>query len=332
MISIIVPCRITVIVPCRITVIVPCRNERLYIDAFLDGLLAQKTDGLDWEAWIADGMSSDGTRDRVIGQSNRDARVHMVDNPGRSAASGLNAALGKSRGEIVIRMDVHTAYADDYIARCVETLERTGADNVGGPWRARGDSYTQRAIAAGFQSPFCAGGARSHDPAYEGPVDSVYLGCWRRPTLDRIGWFDTALERNQDDEWNLRLVRAGGRIWQNPRIRSWYNVRPSLQALARQYFDYGFWKVAVIRKHGQVASWRHLVPGLFLLLNVALLAWMPRVAAEVDAPYVAMSLFFSARAAQRSGWTLLPMLPLVFAVYHFAYGLGFLWGCARTII
>ena len=315
-----------------ISVIVPCWNERAHIDVFLDGLLAQRTEGLDWEVWIADGMSSDGTRDRVLEQTRRDSRIHMVDNPGHSAASGLNASLEVARGEIVIRMDVHTSYADDYIARCVETLESTGADNIGGPWRACGTSYTQRAIAAAFQSPFCAGGARSHDPAYEGPVDSVYLGCWRRETIDRIGWFDTALGRNQDDEWNLRLTLAGGRIWQDPRIRSWYNVRPSLCALAKQYFGYGFWKVAVIRKHGQVVSWRHLVPGLFLLLNVALLAWMPRAAVVIDAHYVAISLFFSFGAAQQSGWALLPMLPLVFAVYHFAYGLGFLWGCARTVV
>ncbi len=315
-----------------ISVIVPCRNERAFIDVFLDGLLAQKTGGLDWEAWIADGMSGDGTRERVLEQTRRDSRIRLVDNPGHNAASGLNAALEKARGEIVIRMDVHTFYADDYIARCVETLERTGADNVGGPWRAHGVGYMPRAIAAAFQSPFCAGGARSHDPAYEGPVDSVYLGCWRRETLDRIGWFDTALGRNQDDEWNLRLTLAGGTVWQDPHIRSWYNVRPSLSALAKQYFGYGFWKVAVIRKHGQVVSWRHLAPGLFLLLNVGLLAWMPRAAAVIDAPYVVMSLFFSIRAARRSSWTLLPALPLVFAVYHFAYGIGFLWACARTIV
>src|SRR4051812_49428270 len=112
-----------------VTVIVPCRNERAHIETFLDGLLAQKTDGLEWEAWIADGMSSDGTRDRVLEYTQRDSRIHLIDNPGCSAASGLNAALGQARGEIVIRMDVHTAYAEDYIAQCVETLERTGADN-----------------------------------------------------------------------------------------------------------------------------------------------------------------------------------------------------------
>jgi succinoglycan biosynthesis protein ExoA len=315
-----------------VSVIVPCRNERRYIDAFLDGLLAQETSGLSWEAWIADGMSGDGTRDCVLEYAARDSRIHLIENPGRSAASGLNAALGQSDGGIVIRMDVHTVYAEDYIAQCVETLERSGADNVGGPWQARGSSYTERAIAAAFQSRFSAGGARSHDPGYEGLVDSVYLGCWRRETLNRIGWFDTTLERNQDDEWNLRLIRAGGRVWQSPRIRSWYSVRPSLRALARQYFDYGFWKVAVIRKHRGIASWRHLAPGIALLLNVGLIAWAPRAAMILDIPYVAMSLIFSIATAHRFGWTLLPMLPVVFAIYHVAYGIGFLWGCARMIV
>ena len=141
-----------------------------------------------------------------------------------------------------------------------------------------------------------------------------------------------SLERNQDDEWNLRLQRAGGRVWQDPGIRSWYSVRPSLSALARQYFYYGLWKVAVIRKHGKPASWRHLAPGLFLLLNVALLLWRPWMALMVFAPYVVMSLGFSVAAASRSDWLLLPMLPLVFAVYHFSYGIGFLWGCVRAIV
>jgi glycosyltransferase involved in cell wall biosynthesis len=311
----------------KVSVIVPCRNERRYIDAFLAGLIAQKTDGLEWDAWIADGMSEDGTRERV---RDRDPRIHLIDNPGCTAASGLNIVLAQSSGEIVIRMDVHTVYAEDYLAQCIAVLEQTGADNVGGPWIARGDTYVSRAIAAAFQSRFSAGGARSHDPEYEGEVDSVYLGCWRRSTFDRIGPFDERLTRNQDDEWNLRLIRAGGRVWQSRRIRSWYSVRPSLRALAKQYFDYGFWKVAVIRKHGKPASWRHLAPGLFLLLNVVLAVAMPRALLLIDLPYVVLSLFFSAAAAAKSGWELLPILPVVFSVYHFAYGTGFLWGLMRT--
>src|SRR5262249_25260654 len=132
-------------------------------------------------------------------------------------------------------------------------------------WVARGDRYVSRAIAAAFRSPFSAGGANSHDPRHEGPVDSVYLGCWRRDVFSRVGLFDEELVRNQDDEWNLRLIRSGGTIWQSPRIRSWYRPRASLAALFQQYRQYGYWKVRVIQKHRRPASPRHLVPVLFLL-------------------------------------------------------------------
>jgi len=315
----------------RVSVIVPCRNERTSIGAFLENLAAQNTGDLEWDAWIADGESTDGTRLQIEEFARRDPRIHLISNPKRSAAAGLNQGLARSSGEIVIRMDVHTRYADDYIAQSITALERNGADNAGGPWRASGGSYIQRAIAAAFQSRFCAGGAKSHDVNWAGFVDTVYLGCWRRDTFTRIGGFDESLERNQDDEWNLRLTLAGGTIWQDPRIRSWYTVRPSLRALWKQYFDYGFWKVAVIRKHRRPASWRHLAPGLFLLANVVLLPLKPVLAAALDAPYLAASLVFSLAAAARSGWTLLPALPPVFAVYHFAYGLGFLRGCLKAI-
>ena len=227
-------------------------------------------------------------------------------------------------------MDVHTFYAEDYIARCVETLEQTGADNVGGPWVACGTSYLQRAIAAAFQSRFCAGGAKSHNPAYEGQVDSVYLGCWRRETLDRIGWFDSTLERNQDDEWNLRLIRAGGRIWQSARIRSWYQVRPSLRTLARQYFDYGFWKVAVIRKHRRPASWRHFAPAMFLLLNIALLPWLPALAAAFDLLYLVLSFLSAWQPRGEAGgyYYLCCQSSSLFII--FPTGLGFLRACLKT--
>jgi glycosyltransferase involved in cell wall biosynthesis len=315
----------------KVSVIVPCRNERAYIGAFLENLAAQKTGDLDWDAWIADGESTDGTRQQIEEFARRDSRIHLIANPAGRAAAGLNQALAHSSGEIVIRMDVHTRYAEDYIAQSVAALERSGAENAGGPWRAAGGSYIQRAIAAAFQSRFCAGGAKSHDVDWEGFVDTVYLGCWRRETFARIGGFDESLERNQDDEWNLRLTLAGGKVWQDPHIRSWYTVRPSLRALWKQYFDYGFWKVAVIRKHGRPASWRHLAPGLFLLANVVLFPLKPVIAVSMDAPYIAATIAFSVAAAARSGWTLVPVLPPVFAVYHFAYGLGFLWGCIRAI-
>jgi succinoglycan biosynthesis protein ExoA len=329
-----------------VSIIVPCRNEAKSIHAFLRSLLNQEPGTFRWEALIADGMSNDGTREVLRQYSEKHQQIRIVDNPGLIASTGLNACIRAAHGEILVRMDVHTEYKSDYVLRCVEVLQRTNAANVGGACIAVQSGRVGRAIAAAFHSPFAVGGARWHQPDYEGPVDTVHLGCWRREVLEQAGGFDETLVRNQDDELNLRLTRAGGKIWQSPEIVSWYHPRSSLSALFRQYFQYGFWKVAVIRKHRQPASWRHLVPGAFVLANfavfflilLALLAgWQPlrnlAVAGIVmDAAYAAAVLAASFGAARKSGWSLFPALPSVFVTFHIAYGLGFLSGIFYFLI
>lgn len=326
--------------PVDISIVVACRNEKGAIKAFLDSLLLQETGDLTWEAWIADGWSDDGTREILSEYTARHPNVFVIDNRAKIVSTGLNAAIRESRGEIILRMDAHTRYAPDYCRRCVEALLATGADNVGGPARTVADGVINRAIAAAYHSRFSTGGARFHDPTYEGWVDTVPYGCWRRSTLLKIGLFDETLVRNQDDELNLRILRAGGKIWQDPKIESWYSPRACFSTLFHQYFQYGFWKVAVIRKHG-AGSWRHLVPSSFVLGNIGLA--LAVVAAAVGgwssvvslttitwlvelALYAAASLVGAALAARRSGWDTLPYLPLAFATFHFSYGLGFLVG------
>jgi len=329
----------------KISVLVPCRNERGSIRKFLDSLQIQDIEP-DWqlEILVADGLSDDGTREALRQFSEGTRTVRIIDNPGRIVSTGLNAAIGAATGEIIIRMDVHTTYARDYIRQCVRALRESSADNVGGPWVAEGRGLVGKAIAAAFRSPFCSGGGKAHDPNYEGEVDTVYLGCWDRSVFDRVGLFDAGLVRNQDDEFNFRLRRAGGRIWQSPRIKSSYTPRGSIAALFRQYAQYGFWKVAVIRKHRALASWRHAVPGLFvgaILTSPALIAaatafGLPTVATAIGAAAVAgLSVYFLACVAAtlpfaRSLEPLsLAILPGVIVVYHVAYGLGFLCGILK---
>lgn len=324
--------------------IVACRNEARHIREFLDSLLEQDMDGMSSEVIIADGMSDDGTRAVLDMYAAQHPGFRVVSNPGRIVSTGLNAAIRQARGVYVVRMDAHTRYARDYCLRCVEVLELTGADNVGGPARTQACSRRARAIAAAYHSPFSTGGARFHRPDFEGWVDTVPYGCWRKRTLEQLGLFDEGLVRNQDDELNLRLLRAGGRIWQDPTIVSWYSPRSNVSDLFRQYLQYGFWKVAVIRKHRAPASWRHLVPATFVLANLLLAAAVALtglvgarhslvvsavLCAAMATTYSAALLIASLAAARRAGWATLPHLPLIFAAYHFSYGLGFLAGILR---
>ena len=292
-----------------------------------------------WEAIIADGMSDDGTREILREYGASHPQLRTIDNPRRVVSPGLNAAIRAARGEIIIRMDAHTSYAPDYCRRSVAELERTGADNVGGPARTRSQGTRARAFAAAYHSPFSTG-ARFHDETYEGWIDTVPYGCWRKVTLERLGLFDETLVRNQDDELNLRLIRSGGKIWQSPDIMSWYSPRATLSALFLQYFQYGFWKAAVVRKHRIPGSWRHFAPVVFVLAHILLfVACIVTAAADKSEfavagllwlslvlTYAAANLLASVAAARKSGWATLPYLPAVFTVYHFSWGLGFLAG------
>jgi glycosyltransferase involved in cell wall biosynthesis len=314
------------------SLIVPCRNEKDYIEPCIRSLLAQDLPAGSFEIIVADGLSNDGTRDILARLVAEYACLRLVDNPGRIVSTGLNTAICAARSKIIVRIDVHTQYAPDYVSQCLAVLQETGADNVGGPGVAQGTGYIGCAVAAAFQSPFAVGGARWHNPHYTGPVDTVHLGCWPRDVFDRIGFFDEELVRNQDDEFNLRLSRAGGLIWQSPRIKSWYHPRASLGSLWRQYAQYGYWKVRVIQKHCLPASVRHLVPAAFVLtmLTLPIVAlfwpWVLWIWSALGILYSVGNLAASVAAARRSNWTLFPVLPAVFACYHFGYGYGFLRG------
>jgi glycosyltransferase involved in cell wall biosynthesis len=369
-----------------ISIIIPCRNEREHIETCLASTLAQLEPEGGFEVIIADGMSDDGTREILQGLGDgrwtmkvgaptltvggrrsevccrpSDLRspasrpdvvsgsvLRVIDNPGRIVSKGLNAAIRAARGAIIIRLDAHTKYAPDYICRCVEVLQQTRADNVGGPARTQADNLVQKAVAVAYHSPFSVGGARFHDVEYEGWVDTVTYGCWRKETFEKFGNFDEELVRNQDDEHNLRIIRGGGKIYQSPKIRSWYRPRSSLRSLFNQYLQYGYWKVRVIQKHRIPASWRHLVPGTFVLglgllfllsaFSVLLSRLLSGQWSVVSGQWSAVSLLALLAAyalalitaslitAGQAGWRLFPVLPAVFACYHFGYGIGFLRG------
>lgn len=326
--------------PRQVSVIAPCRNEAAHVEAFCDAVAAQRLpEGVSLEVLIADGASDDGSRDLLAARAACDARFVLVDNPGRIVSTGLNACIARAQGEVIVRMDLHTTYACDYIEQCLDALARSGAANVGGPWRAEGEGSTQRAVAAAFQSRWVAGGARSRDLGYEGPVDTVYLGAWPREVFARHGGFDESLVRNQDDEHNLRLVAAGERIWQSPRIRSTYRPRARLGQLFTQQRQYGYWKPFVMRKHRRAGSWRPFAPAalvggvVVLALASAAAPWLPLLVG--GALHLALGLLIGsyalyliaatasiARSLPKPRGAVVGDLPAVIATMQIGYGLG----------
>ena len=319
----------------RVSVVMPVRNEEAFLERSLAAIVEQDYPADRLEIIVADGRSDDGTRRVVESFRDRHAGLRLIDNPQKIAAAGLNQAIRAARSEIIVRIDGHTIVAPDYVRQCVAALRRTGADNAGGRMTAVGEGPVGRAVALATSSRFGVGGAAFHYLGREAWVDTVYLGAWPRRVFDRIGLFDESMTRNQDDELNYRLRAHGGRILLSPAIRSRYHNRSTLRSLARQYFQYGLWKVRVLQKHPRQMRPRQLVPALFVaaLLASTLAALLVPAAwwllLAVAGAYGALNLLSSLWTALRSGPRHLPLLPAVFAILHLAYGAGFLAGLVR---
>jgi succinoglycan biosynthesis protein ExoA len=318
-----------------VSVIVPIRNEARSIAACLEALGAQDYPRERVEILVVDGASDDGTPDAVAACAARDGRIRLLDNPGRFAAQAMNVGIAAARGEIVARVDGHAIVPPDFLSRTVDALRRRpDVECVSGALDTRGRTPAGRAIAAVMSSTAGVGPARFRTgAACECLVDTVAFPVYRRTTLDRLGRFDEELVRNQDDELNLRLTRSGGRILLLPDLTIVYFCQSTLRGLWRQYFQYGFWKVRVIQKHGAPASWRHLVPGtlvaaLVLAPLVALVPVLRPLAAAFVGSYAAFVALSTAALARRHGVALAPRIAAALVTVHLAYGSGFWKGLA----
>ncbi len=319
-----------------VSAVVPCRNERDHIAACLVSILANDYPPARCEVVVVDGMSDDGTRERILEVAAAHSRVRLVDNPARVTPAALNLGIAETRGAIVLRMDAHVRYPADYIGLLVEALETTGAENVGGVLRTLpgGPGPMAEAIALGMTHPFGVGNARFRTgvstPAW---VDTVPFGCFRRALFERLGGFDVELVRNQDDEMNGRIIRSGGRILLLPNVVVDYFARPSLHQLARMYYQYGYYKPLVVRKLGGVPTVRQLVPAGFLLAvaGAALLAWLAPTIGRPALALVAGAYLLGVLGAALGTWsrtrrTAALLLVVVFPVLHWGYGIGYLRG------
>lgn len=321
-----------------ISVVIPVLNEARSIANCLDAVLAQDYPSHLVEILVVDGGSRDDTRAVVERHRHERSRIRLLDNPSGVIPAGLNIGIRVSQGEVIARVDARAKLAPDYLSKGIRLLQESGASNVGGPVRATGLTYMGRALALVTESPFGMGGAairyRESDCR---EVDTVYLGLYPRAVLAAVGLYDEELVRDQDDELNFRLRSRGGRIIMSPELRTTYDNSPSLTRFIRQNFLYGYWKVRVAQKHPRMMSWRHLVPPLFTLavLGGALLAlasaWGGSVWAVGIGAYALGAAGAALAAGSRNGWRFVPILPVLFAILHVSWGLGFLVGLFRFL-
>jgi cellulose synthase/poly-beta-1,6-N-acetylglucosamine synthase-like glycosyltransferase len=319
-----------------VSVIVPCYNEQATIGKLLEAIYAQTFPRASLEVIIADGMSSDGTRVAIeaFASSHTDLQLVVVDNPKQHIPAGLNAAIKRTRGEIILRLDAHSMPYPDYIAQCVACLETGLGENVGGVWEVQpgAPTWMAQAIAVAGIHPLGVGDALYRHAKRAASVDTVPFGAFKRELLALTGYFDETLLTNEDYEFNARIRKAGGTVWLDPSIRSIYFARTTLPGLARQYFRYGYWKWRMLRRYPETLLWRQGLPPLFVLslLGMGLLGFFQPLfwallVIEITLYTIILIAAGIMTASKLKKISLVIGLPLAISCMHICWGSGFLW-------
>lgn len=324
-----------------ISVIIPVYNEVKYIDGCVQSIVNQDYPYDEMEVFFVDGMSDDGTRDRLALWAEKYPWLHVLDNPKGIVPPAMNLGIRAAKGDIIIRLDAHSVFPSHYFSELVKYLNELNADNVGGVWRTLPAAPTPlcKSIAAVMSHPFGMGNAYYRIGTGQiRKVDTVPFGCYRRSLFDKIGFFDEELIRNQDDEFNGRIVKNGGSIYLLPHLVIDYFARDSVRKVWSMFYQYGLFKPLVNKKLGKPATVRQFFPMLFVLglffglLLLPLSFWLGIVYGLVVLLYVVTAFAIGVRASLREHCGLMAvMMPCLFFVVHCAYGIGYLHGLYKLL-
>jgi len=318
-----------------VSVIIPCYNEEDSITDLLIAIYEQSFPRDEIEVIISDGMSTDATREKIADFANEfpDLKLTVIDNRKKTIPSGLNQAIQAANGEYIIRLDAHSNPHPDYITRSIKALEGGLGDNVGGviSIQAANQGWISQSIAIAAGHPLGVGDARYRIGSESGEVETVAFGAFRSELIDKIGLFDETLLANEDYEFNVRIRKAGGKIWLDPAIQANYIARSTLRELSVQYWRYGYWKLRMLLRYPETFRWRQ-ISGLFVLSWLALgtlSIWFPaaRWLLAAEAVLYGGGLILAGMRAGTDKKSLLLGLgvPLAIATMHFSWGSGFLW-------
>lgn len=315
--------------PQKVSVIIPILNEERYIKGCLDSLIEQDYPKEFLEVILVDGLSDDKTPDIIKDYIKKYPFIKLCVNSHKTVQYAMNIGISKATGKYIVRMDAHAWYANDYISMCVKYLQKTKAQNVGGTTVVRGKNKMQKVIAAAYHSPFALGGSKHYDESFEGYADTVAWGSFERKYLIELGMYDERLPRSEDDDLNFRIEKAGGKIFITPKIKSIYYPKETLAKLFKQYFDYGTWKVAVIKKHHKPSRIAHLIPMLFVMFIVlfGVLSFffnlISKIFFGVMLIYFLLDIYFSFKNKYAKTFSDRILLIITHFIIHFSYGLGF---------
>lgn len=324
-----------------VSIVLPIYKEENFIEKCILSILAQDYPQDRMEVLFVDGMSPDRTREIIKSYEDAHPNFHLIDNPKKTVPFAMNKGITASKGEVIVRLDGHCVYPTNYISVLINYLYELNADNVGGVWHTlpAKDSAECHAIAISSSHPFGVGASEHKIGSKEiKQVDTVPFGCFKREVFDRIGLFDEDLVRNQDDEFNARIIKNGGKIFIIPELEINYTSRDSMQKMRRMYFQYGLFKPLVNKKLGAPATIRQFFPGLFViglvlgLILSFLCCWIAWCYIGVLALYLLIGIGIGIqKARQHKKTALVWFMPYTFFNIHLSYGIGYIVGLYKVL-
>ena len=321
----------------EVSIIVPCYNEEQHIRGLLDAITSQTYPINKMEVVVADGMSTDLTRDKIeeFSETHPELTVQLINNTKRNIPSALNLAIKAAKGKYIVRLDAHSLPDKNYVNTCIQHLKLDKAENVGGIWVIQPSNETAIAIAiaAAAAHPLGVGGAQYRDPkASAAYVDTVPFGSYRKDYLIELGLYDESLLSNEDYELNARIRTRDGRIFLDPAIRCTYFARHNLSALSKQYFRYGYWKFQMLKRYPGSILMRQFLPPLFVMTLMCLLVlgvfnsiflWVFLFTATLYLSSVFVGTYLVSNSGKLS-IILHLLMSISIATMHFSWGTGFI--------
>lgn len=332
----------------KVSIIVPCYNEEQTIALLLQAIYDQTYPRDKIEVIVADGKSSDSTREKIkdFSHEHPELVVKIIENSKRIIPAGLNRAIEVCSGEYIVRLDAHSKPDPSYVSNAINALELGLGDNIGGVWviqpfqhQGQRPTCIARGIAAAASQPLGVGDARYRFTSKPGEVDTVPFGAFRRDLVNRVGYFNENLLTNEDYEFNHRIRLKGGKIYLDPAIRSIYYARADYTALIQQYWRYGYWKVKMLNLFPGSIRWRQVLPPLFItflilgsVLAIFYKPFLVLLSIQIGIYITSLVAVSFLIAVKKKDLCLIFTMPVALACMHFAWGMAFIYSLAQYFI
>ena len=322
----------------KVSVVIPCRNEKAFVGRCIEAIYnSELPEHVHVKVIVVDGMSNDGTREELDRLQTIYTSLNVVDNIQQLTPIAFNLGIHYCDFDFLQIIGARHIITTNYISKSIDILiNKPEIWCVGGKIKNVFTTEDSQVISEAMSTSFGMGLGNFRTLNESSFTDTVTSPMYPKFVFEKIGYFDEQLVRNQDDDFNFRVNKAGGKIWFESEIALDYYVRSNYSGLMKQFYQYGYWKVFVNTKHKTVTTWRQLIPPVFVLylFSIVFLPFLPFLfTLFYSLPfilYLILLVFVSLRCAKKS--TSVFAFIRTFIILHFSYGSGYLHGILNFII